>query len=118
MAEEQLADVRRVQVVQLVDEDQRDVGVQADPAYRLDHIGDVRPPGDGQAEEPGELHRDQNLLGSLGMGIAFGPYADFTGSSPKAGSIGLVVHAATLRVDEQGTVASAPYRGGRRGWRR
>jgi hypothetical protein len=44
--------------VQLVNEDQRDVGVQADPADRLDHIGDVRPPGDGQAEEPGELHRD------------------------------------------------------------
>jgi serine protease inhibitor len=48
-----------------------------------------------------------SLLGSLGMGVAFGPQADFTGISPQAGSIGLIVHAATLQVDEQGTVASA-----------
>jgi serpin B len=48
-----------------------------------------------------------SLLAQLGMGVAFGPSADFTGLSPKAGSIGLVMHAATLRVDEQGTVASA-----------
>jgi serine protease inhibitor len=47
------------------------------------------------------------LLGRLGMGVAFGPRADFTGLSPQAGSIGVVLHAATLRVDEQGTVASA-----------
>jgi serine protease inhibitor len=47
------------------------------------------------------------LLASLGMGVAFGPQADFTGISPRAGSIGLIVHAATLQVDEQGTVASA-----------
>ena len=47
------------------------------------------------------------LLASLGMGAAFGPQADFTGISPQAGSIGLIVHAATLQVDEQGTVASA-----------
>jgi serine protease inhibitor len=48
-----------------------------------------------------------SMLSSLGMGVAFGPQADFTGISPQAGSIGLVVHAATLQVDEQGTVASA-----------
>jgi serine protease inhibitor len=48
-----------------------------------------------------------NLLSSLGMGVAFGPQADFTGISPRAGSIGLIMHAATLQVDEQGTVASA-----------
>jgi len=48
-----------------------------------------------------------NLLSSLGMGVAFGPQADFTGISPQAASIGLIVHAATLEVDEQGTVASA-----------
>jgi serine protease inhibitor len=48
-----------------------------------------------------------SVLGRLGMGVAFGPSADFTGLSPKAASIGLVMHAATLRVDEQGTVASA-----------
>jgi serine protease inhibitor len=48
-----------------------------------------------------------HLLSSLGMGVAFGPQADFTGISPRAGSIGLIVHAATLQVDEQGTVASA-----------
>jgi serine protease inhibitor len=48
-----------------------------------------------------------NLLSSIGMGVAFGPQADFSGISPRAGSIGLIVHAATLQVDEQGTVASA-----------
>jgi serine protease inhibitor len=49
----------------------------------------------------------RNLLANLGMGVAFGPQASFTGISPQAGSIGLIVHAATLQVDEQGTVASA-----------
>ncbi len=48
-----------------------------------------------------------NLLSTLGMGVAFSPQADFTGISPQAGSIGLILHAATLQVDEQGTVASA-----------
>jgi serpin B len=48
-----------------------------------------------------------SLLSSLGMGVASGPQADFTGISPQAGNIGLIVHAATLQVDEQGTVASA-----------
>ena len=48
-----------------------------------------------------------SLLSSLGMGVATGPQADFTGISPQAGNIGLIVHAATLQVDEHGTVASA-----------
>jgi serine protease inhibitor len=48
-----------------------------------------------------------SALGRLGMGIAFTPAADFTGLSPQAQNIGTVVHAATLRVDAQGTVASA-----------
>jgi serine protease inhibitor len=48
-----------------------------------------------------------SALGQLGMGIAFTPAADFTGLSPQAQNIGTVVHAATLRVDAQGTVASA-----------
>jgi serpin B len=48
-----------------------------------------------------------SLLSSLGMGVASSPQADFTGISPQAGNIGLIVHAATLQVDEQGTVASA-----------
>jgi serpin B len=47
------------------------------------------------------------LLTTLGMGVAFGTGADFTGISPQAGSLGEVEHAATLRVDAQGTVASA-----------
>ncbi len=47
------------------------------------------------------------LLGTLGMGQAFGPGADFAGLSPQACCIGLVEHAATLRVGEKGTVASA-----------
>jgi serpin B len=47
------------------------------------------------------------LLAELGMGVAFTSRADFSGLSPQAGSIGLVQQAATLRVGEQGTVASA-----------
>jgi serpin B len=49
----------------------------------------------------------QPLLTRLGMGIAFGGGADFTGLSSEAGSIGVVIHAATLAVTEKGTVASA-----------
>jgi serine protease inhibitor len=55
--------------------------------------------------------RDQSnlngLLTGLGMGTAFGPEADFTGMTRQMVSIGEVEHAATLRVDGQGTVASA-----------
>ena len=47
------------------------------------------------------------LLGGLGMGAAFGAAADFSGLSPSAGALGVVEHAATLRVDEKGTVAAA-----------
>jgi serine protease inhibitor len=47
------------------------------------------------------------LLSKLGMGVAFTTSADFTGLSPQACCIGLVEHAATLQVGEQGTVASA-----------
>jgi serine protease inhibitor len=47
------------------------------------------------------------LLASLGMGIAFTGDADFSGLSPSACCIGMVVHAATLAVAEKGTVASA-----------
>jgi serine protease inhibitor len=49
----------------------------------------------------------QGLLSELGMGVAFTGSADFTGLSPQACCIGLVEQAATLRVGEQGTVASA-----------
>jgi len=49
----------------------------------------------------------QPALTSLGMGIAFGGSADFTGISPQAAAIGFVEHAATLAVAEKGTVASA-----------
>ena len=48
-----------------------------------------------------------DLLKTLGMGIAFSPEADFGGMSRQACCIGLVEHAATLRVGEKGTVASA-----------
>ena len=47
------------------------------------------------------------LLARLGMGVAFGPGADFSGLSPQACCISMVVHEATLRVAEKGTVASA-----------
>lgn len=49
----------------------------------------------------------KGLLKTLGLGIAFGPGADFTGMSPGACRTGLVEHAATLQVGEKGTVASA-----------
>ncbi|MGD0375305.1 MAG: serpin family protein [Streptosporangiaceae bacterium] len=51
--------------------------------------------------------RMNGLLSGLGMGVAFGGSADFTGLSPQACCIGFVQHAATLRVAEEGTVASA-----------
>lgn len=48
------------------------------------------------------------LLRRLGMGIAFSQTgADFTGIAPDACCIRFVAQAATLRVDEKGTVASA-----------
>ncbi len=46
-------------------------------------------------------------LKSLGMAQAFGPSADFTGLSRQAASIGFVQQAATLKVDETGTVGAA-----------
>jgi serine protease inhibitor len=49
----------------------------------------------------------RQLLTALGMGIAFGGDADFSGLSRQACCIGAVVHAATLDVAEKGTVASA-----------
>ena len=49
----------------------------------------------------------KGVLASLGMGIAFGGHADFSGISPQACCIGFVQHAATLAVAEKGTVASA-----------
>jgi serine protease inhibitor len=49
----------------------------------------------------------RNLLAGLGMGVAFSTSANFTGLSPQACYIGLVVHAATLAVAEKGTVGSA-----------
>jgi serpin B len=49
----------------------------------------------------------KGLLSGLGMGVAFTSAADFSGLSPQACCIGLVEHAATLRVGEKGTVASA-----------
>ena len=51
--------------------------------------------------------RMNSLLSGLGMGVAFGSSADFTGLSPQACCIAFVQHAATLRVGEKGTVASA-----------
>jgi len=49
----------------------------------------------------------QDVLTSLGMGIAFSGGADFSGLSPQACCIGFVQHAATLAVAEKGTIASA-----------
>ena len=53
-------------------------------------------------------HQDMtSLLTRLGMGIAFAGAANFTGLSPAACCISTVEHAATLQVNEKGTVASA-----------
>ena len=49
----------------------------------------------------------RGLLTRLGMGIAFGGAADFSGLSSQACCIGFVQHAATMAVQEKGTVASA-----------
>jgi serpin B len=49
----------------------------------------------------------QQVLTKLGMGVAFSGGANFTGLSPKACCLGFVQHAATLQVNEHGTVASA-----------
>src|SRR5262249_18490378 len=49
----------------------------------------------------------RTVLTALGMGAAFGGDANFTGIGPQAGGIGFVQHAATLKVAEKGTVASA-----------
>jgi len=49
----------------------------------------------------------KGVLAALGMGIAFGPQADFSGISPQACCIGFVQHAATLAGGEKGTHASA-----------
>ena len=46
-------------------------------------------------------------LERLGMGVAFGQGADFTGLSPQACCIGFVQQAATLQVGEKGTVGAA-----------
>lgn len=51
--------------------------------------------------------RMNGLLSGLGMGVAFGSSADYTRLSPQACCIAFVQHAATLRVGEKGTVASA-----------
>jgi serpin B len=47
------------------------------------------------------------VLKRLGMSVAFGPAADFTGLSKQAGAIGFVQQAATLQVAESGTVGAA-----------
>jgi serpin B len=49
----------------------------------------------------------RDLLAGLGMRVAFGQGADFSGLSPQACCLGMVMHAATLQVAEKGTVASA-----------
>jgi serine protease inhibitor len=46
-------------------------------------------------------------LERLGMGVAFGPEADFRPMSPTAPSLDRVVHKTYIRVDEKGTEAAA-----------
>jgi serpin B len=63
------------------------------PKVNLDTSGDV-----------GDM---EPALKQLGMGLAFGDGADFTGLSPQACCIGFVQQAATLQVGEKGTVGAA-----------
>jgi serine protease inhibitor len=49
----------------------------------------------------------KDLLSGLGMGIAFGGGANFTGLSRQACCIGFVQQDATIQVNEKGTVAAA-----------
>jgi serine protease inhibitor len=50
----------------------------------------------------------KDLLTTLGLGLAFSKTAaNFTGLSPRACCIAMVMHAATLDVGEKGTIASA-----------
>jgi serine protease inhibitor len=49
----------------------------------------------------------KGALTRLGMRLAFSGQADFTGISPQAWRLGFVQHAATMSVDEKGTVATA-----------
>src|SRR5262249_12276154 len=49
----------------------------------------------------------KDVLTALGMGVAFNQeVADFAGISPQACCIAFVQHAATMKVDEKGTVAT------------
>jgi serpin B len=63
------------------------------PKVNLDTSGDV-----------GDM---KPALQQLGMGVAFGPGADFAGLSGQACCIGFVQQAATLQVGEKGTVGAA-----------
>ncbi|ROO89713.1 serpin B [Actinocorallia herbida] len=49
----------------------------------------------------------KDLLEKTGMSLPFSDTADFTGISRDAGKLAFVLHAATLRVDEEGTEAAA-----------
>lgn len=49
----------------------------------------------------------KGVLTALGLGPVFSRRADFSGISPQAGRLAFVQHAATLTVDERGSVASA-----------
>jgi serpin B len=52
------------------------------------------------------------LLGALGMAPALAPAADFSGIAAVLSSIGIFKQAATIRVNEQGTMAAAATGGG------
>jgi serpin B len=47
------------------------------------------------------------IIKGLGLSQAFSPCADFTAMSPEDLRLGLVVHRATMKVDEEGAVATA-----------
>ena len=47
----------QVEVVQLIHADQLHPGTGGSDADRVDDVGEVHPPGELQAQEPGELHR-------------------------------------------------------------
>jgi hypothetical protein len=53
----------QVEVVQLIHADQLDPGAGGGDADRVDDVGEVHPPGELQAQEPGELHRQHPRRG-------------------------------------------------------
>ncbi|BCJ33661.1 hypothetical protein Athai_11640 [Actinocatenispora thailandica] len=97
----------RLEMLALVPDGDRGVPTAATLAALTSGLHDTRL---GLALPKVELSWSADLTGTLstlGMGIAFGGGADFTGISPDAARLAFVAHRATLAVAEKGTRAAA-----------